>query len=211
MGHVTSADHLAREACEIEINQLQEPIGKQDQYIAAFGGLQLIRFMPDGTVFVDPVICSTGVKRELNRRLMLFFTGETRAARQVLTRQSANTEANRPSLRRLCAIACEMRDVLTFGRDLNVFGHLLHEAWQVKKSLEKTISNPCIDKYYERALDAGALGGKLLGAGSGGFLLFYCEPHHQEHLRRAISDLTEVVIGFDPQGVKVIYVGEDQW
>ena len=210
-GHVVSADQLAREACEIEINRLQEPIGKQDQYIAAYGGLQVIRFMPDGSVFVDPVICSTGVKRELNRRLMLFFTGGTRESRQVLARQNANTDSNLPAIRRLCAIACEMREVLTVGRDLNVFGRLLREAWQVKKTLEKTISNPYIDEYYERALDAGALGGKLLGAGSGGFILFYCEPHYQEPLRHALSDLTEIPIGFDPQGMKVIYVGEDHW
>jgi D-glycero-alpha-D-manno-heptose-7-phosphate kinase len=209
--HVVSADQLAREACEIEINRLQEPIGKQDQYIAAYGGLQLIRFMPDGSVFVDPVICSTGVKRELNRRLMLFFTGGTRESRQVLARQNANTDSNLPAIRRLCALACEMREVLTVGRDLNVFGRLLHEAWQVKKTLEKTISNNCIDQYYERALDAGALGGKLLGAGNGGFILFYCEPHYQEQLRHALSDLTEIPIGFDPQGMKVIYVGEDHW
>jgi D-glycero-alpha-D-manno-heptose-7-phosphate kinase len=210
-GHITSADQLAREACDIEINRLQEPIGKQDQYIAAYGGLQFIRFNPDGSVFVDPVICSTGVKRELNRRLMLFFTGRTREAKEVLARQGANTESNLPAIRRLCAIACEMREVLTVGRDLNIFGHLLHESWRVKKTLEKTISNPQIDKYYERALDAGALGGKLLGAGNGGFMLFYCEPHHQERLRHVLSDLTEIPLGLDPQGMKVIYVGEDHW
>jgi D-glycero-alpha-D-manno-heptose-7-phosphate kinase len=151
------------------------------------------------------------VKRELNRRLMLFFTGGTREARQVLARQNAKTDSNLSSIRRLCAIACEMRDVLTIGRDLNVFGRLLHEAWQVKKTLEKSISNPRIDEYYDRALGAGALGGKLLGAGSGGFILFYCEPHYQEKLRHALADLTEVPIGFDPQGTKVIYVGEDHW
>jgi len=210
-GHVTSPNQLAREACDIEIRRLQEPIGKQDQYIAAYGGLQLVRFMPDESVFVDPVICSVAVKHELNRRLMLFFTGETREARQVLARQSVNTNSNLPALRTLCAIAEEMREVLTLGRDLNVFGRLLHDAWQVKKTLEKTISNGRLDEYYQRALDAGALGGKLLGAGSGGFLLFFCEPHHQERLRRALGDLAEIPFSFEPQGMKVIYVGEDHW
>jgi D-glycero-alpha-D-manno-heptose-7-phosphate kinase len=128
--------------------------------------------MPDENVFVDPVMCSVAVKRELNRRLMLFFTGETREARQVLARQSANTHSNLPALRRLCTIACEMREVLTLGRDLNVFGRLLHDAWQVKKTLEKTISNSRIDQYYEQALAAGALGGKLLGAVAGDFCCF---------------------------------------
>jgi D-glycero-alpha-D-manno-heptose-7-phosphate kinase len=155
-GHVTSSCQLAREACDIEIERLQEPIGKQDQYIAAYGGLQLIRFMPDGCVHVDPVICSSAVKRELNRRLMLFYVGGTRNARQVLASQSANTNGNLAALRRLCAIANEMRDVLTLGRDLNIFGHLLNEAWQVKKTLQKTISNDCIDSFYERAVASGA-------------------------------------------------------
>jgi D-glycero-alpha-D-manno-heptose-7-phosphate kinase len=210
-GHVVSADQLAREACEIEIERLQEPIGKQDQYIAAYGGLQFIRFMPDGNVFVDPVICSSGTKRELNRRLMLFFTGWTRHARDVLTRQKANTEVNLDALRHLCNIAGRMRDVLTEGRDLNAFGRLLQEGWRVKKSLEQAITNPQIDKWYEAGLEAGALGGKLLGAGGGGFLLFFCEPHKQDRLRAALAGLTEVPFALEPQGAKLIYVGEDHW
>jgi D-glycero-alpha-D-manno-heptose-7-phosphate kinase len=210
-GRFVSQEQLAREACEVEIERLQEPIGKQDQYIAAYGGLQFFRFLPDGTVFADPVICTPDTKRELQRRLMLFFTGGTRTARTVLEKQSANTGANGGALRRLCSIACEMREVLTAGRDLNAFGYLLNEAWQAKKSLEKTISNPYIDELYEGAIQAGALGGKLLGAGSGGFVLFYCEPHHQAQLRRALNGVTEVPFGFDSQGSKVIYVGEDQW
>jgi len=210
-GHIMSANQLAREACEIEIGRLHEPIGKQDQYIAAYGGLQLIRFLPDGNVFVDPVICPGAVKREFNRRLTLFFAGGARDARQVLANQNAKTNSNLPALRRLCAIACEMRDVLTCGRDLNSFGALLNEAWQVKKTLEETISNDFIEDLYARAMDAGALGGKLLGAGSAGFLLFFCEPHNQDRLRGALSELEEIPFCFDPQGMKVIYVGEDHW
>lgn len=210
-GHFTTADQLAREACSIEIDRLQEPIGKQDQYIASYGGLQFIQFFPDGTVFVDPVICSTETKRELNRRLLLFFTGETRDASSVLDRQRSNTNGRLSALRRLCGVARQMREVLTAGKDLNVFGHLLHEAWETKKSLEHTISNPVIDGAYQAAREAGALGGKLLGAGNGGFLLFYCEPHLQERLRKALGGLDEVPFVFDPQGTKVIYVGEDHW
>jgi D-glycero-alpha-D-manno-heptose-7-phosphate kinase len=210
-GRFVSQDQLAREACDVEIDRLREPIGKQDQYIAAYGGLQFFRFLPDGTVFADPVICTPETKRELQRRLMLFFTGGTRSARSVLAKQNGNTHANVDALRRLCAIAGEMREVITAGRDLNAFGYLLNEAWQVKKSLEKTITNPHIDELYERAMQAGALGGKLLGAGSGGFVLFYCEPHHQANLRKALNGVTEVPFGFDSQGSKVIYVGEDQW
>ena len=210
-GRFVSQEYLARQACEIEIERLGEPIGKQDQYIAAYGGLQYLRFLTDGTVLVDPVICTPGTKRELQRRLMLFYVGGTRSARTVLAKQTANNEANLPGLRRLCSLADQMRDVITGGRDLNAFGYLLNEAWQVKKSLEKTISNPHIDEIYDRAIQAGALGGKLLGAGSGGFILLYCEPHYQDRLRRALDDVREVPFGFDSQGSKVIYVGEEQW
>ena len=210
-GNFVSQDQLAREACEVEIDRLREPIGKQDQYIAACGGIQFFRFQPDGQVLADPVICTPETKRELQRRLMLFFVGGTRAARSILAKQSANTPAKMGALRRLCSIACQMREVLTQGRDLNCFGYLLNEAWQVKRSLEESISNPQIDQVYERATNAGALGGKLLGAGSGGFVLFYCEPHYQERLRQALKPLEEIRFAFDPQGTKVIYIGEDQW
>jgi D-glycero-alpha-D-manno-heptose-7-phosphate kinase len=210
-GHFMSQEQLAREACEIEIERLGEPIGKQDQYIAAYGGLQFFRFQPDGQVFADPVICTAETKRELQRRLVLFHIGGTRAARTVLKKQNARTSANMDALRRLCALAGEMRKVLTVGRDLNCFGHLLHEAWQVKKSLTKTISNPQIDEIYKRAMEVGALGGKLLGAGNGGFVVFYCEPHYQDRLRQALFPIEEIPFSFDSQGTKVIYVGEDQW
>ncbi len=210
-GHFISQEQLAREACEIEIGRLREPIGKQDQYIAAYGGIQFFRFQPDGKVFADPVICTPETKHELQRRLILFYVGGARAARTVLKKQNARTSANMDALRRLCAFAGDMREVLTVGRDLNRFGHLLNDVWQVKKSLTKTISNPQIDEIYNRAIKVGALGGKLLGAGSGGFIVFYCEPHYQNRLRQALAPLEEIPFSFDPQWTKVIYVGEDHW
>lgn len=210
-GHLVSAEQLAREACHVEIEILKEPIGKQDQYIAAYGGIQFIQFQPDGTVFVDPVISPAETRQELNRRLLLFFTGATRQARQVLEKQSANTGAHMDALRELCKIAGRMREVLTQGRDLNVFGQLLHAAWTAKKTLEPSISNPSIEEGYQRALRAGALGGKLLGAGNGGFLLFYCEPHLQAKLCAELRDFTHVPFSFESQGSKVIYVGEEHW
>ncbi len=210
-GHVVTAQRLAEQACEIEIGRLGEPIGKQDQYIAAFGGLQLIQFMPDGKVFVDPVICRAETMHELNRRLMLFFIGGARNARDVLSKQRANTDEKMPALRRLRELAFELRDILTLGRDLNAFGHGLHQAWEAKKCLETSIHNTAIDDYYARALEAGALGGKLLGAGGGGFLLFFCEPHLQERVRRALTPLPEIRFQFEPQGSKIIYVGTDRW
>ena len=210
-GQNIDARRLARMACEIEIDRLLEPIGKQDQYIAAYGGLQFIQFQPDGSVYVDPVICSAETRRDLSQRLLLFYTGNTRAARTVLTRQNAQAKANRGGLRRLCGIARSMRDVLTEGHDLIAFGHLLNESWEVKKGLESSISNRAIDDFYARGLSAGAIGGKLLGAGSGGFLLLFCEPHNQPAVRRALAGAHEIPFAFEPQGSKVIYVGEDQW
>lgn len=210
-GNVVTAKQLAEEACCVEIEKLKEPIGKQDQYIAAFGGLQFIQFNPDQSVFVDPVVCRPETRRELNQRLILLFTGVLRDARDVLSRQQVNTPDRVPVLRKLSQIARELRDILSTGRDLNAFGFLLHSAWEAKKSLESSISNDRIDQYYERALRAGALGGKLLGAGNGGFLLFFCEPHRQERLRQELPELTEVPFSLEPQGTKIIYVGDDRW
>lgn len=208
-GKLVSAEQLAKEACAIEIDILREPIGKQDQYIAAYGGMQLIQFNPDGSVFVDPVICHPHTRGELNRRLMMFFTGMTRSAQEVLSKQRALTEEKRPVLRKMCGIARDLREILTSGKDLNEFGRLLHHGWEAKRSLESSISNSRIDEYYDRALTAGALGGKVLGAGGGGFLLFFCEPHLQSRVRAELSELVEVAFDLEPQGSKIIYVGED--
>ena len=158
-GHVVTAHRLASEACEIEIDRLREPIGKQDQFIAAYGGLQFIQFHPDGHVSVDPVICAPETRRELNRRLVVFYLGGTRAARDILTRQRANAANHLCTVAKMCEIVQQLREVLTCGRDLNEFGRLLHGSWQLKKSLEGTISNEWIDQQYERGLRAGALGG----------------------------------------------------
>ena len=209
-GKVVGPARLAREACCIEIEKLHEPIGKQDQYIAAHGGFQFIQFNPDGTVFTNPVACAAETRRELNRHLVMFFTGETRDASSVLTKQRANTSGKLPVLRKMCEIAQQLCEVVTDGRDLNAFGRLLHEGWEAKRSLESSISNPKIDEYYERGLRAGALGGKLLGAGGGGFLLFFCEPCQQKHLREELSDLRELPFSLDPEGSKIVYIGGDR-
>ena len=207
---VVSAERLASEACRIEIDQLHEPIGKQDQYIAAYGGLQFIQFNPDGSVFIDPVVCKRETRRELNRRLLAFFTGDTRDTRDILSKQRANTPDKKPMLRKMCSIARDLRDVLTIGRDLNAFGNLLHQAWEAKRSLEQSISNPKIDEFYDRGLRAGAIGGKLLGAGGGGFLLFFCEPHKQDGLRAELAELRELKFSFDPEGTKIVHIGSDR-
>ena len=140
----------------------------------------------------------------------MFFTGLTRDARDVLSKQRANTADRLPALRRICEIARELREVLARGTDLNVFGRLLHEGWEAKKSIESSISNTKIDEYYERGMRAGALGGKLLGAGGGGFLLFFCEPDRQNRLRQELVELKEMPFSLDPQGSKIVYIGSDR-
>lgn len=202
---------LAEEACRIEIEKLREPIGKQDQYIAAYGGLQSIRFGQDGSVRVDPVTCRPETFGELDRRLLIFFTGITRNARDVLSKQRDNTHDNLPALAKLSGLARRMREVLTGGDGLIEFGRLLDQAWEVKKSLEPSITNSTIDGIYERGLRAGALGGKLLGAGGGGFLMFYCEPPFQQQLRAALADLTEVPFSLEPEGSRQTHLGSDRW
>jgi len=205
-GQYVSAERLAAEACHIEIDVLKEPIGKQDQYIAAYGGLQLIRFNPDETVFVDPVICSPPTKAELGASLMMFWTGTSRRAGDVLEIQRQRIEENRPVLTELRDISSRMRDVLVRGTRLTEFGALLHEAWLLKRRLADGVTNPTLDDYYERAREAGALGGKLLGAGAGGFLMLFVERQNQSAVRAALPELRELPFGPEAQGSKIVYV-----
>ncbi len=207
-GEHASAERLAREACHLEIDVLKEPIGKQDQYIAAYGGLQYIRFQPEGTVFVDPVFCRRETKEALFRNLMMFYTGITRKAGTILETQKKKTSSKRKVLREMRDLTVEMREVLRTGRNLNDFGRILHQGWTLKRDLVGGISSDTIDGLYEQARDAGALGGKILGAGGGGFLLLYVEKQNQEKVREALSGLRELSVNLEPQGSKIIYVGD---
>jgi len=172
--HVTP-DKLACEASRIEIDLLNEPIGKQDQFIAAYGGLQHIRFNPDETVFVDPVVCTRETKRGICENLLMFYTGDKRKSSSILNEQRKNTGKNLEYLVRMRDLSMEMKEIITGGKNLAEFGNALHRGWELKKGLVEGISNGKIDGLYMRAVEAGALGGKLLGAGGGGFLLFYVE------------------------------------
>ncbi len=208
-GEYVSAGQLAKEACEIEIERLGDPIGKQDQYIAAYGGICHIRFNSDESVFVDPVICSHETKKALEENLMMFYTGLTRKAGAILQEQKAVTERKMDILTQMkefCSIALE---ILRSGKSLHRLGEILHESWQFKRSLVGSISNDAIDRYYEDALNAGAIGGKILGAGGGGFLLFYAEKQNQGRIREALKDLQELSFHFEPQGSKVIYISDN--
>jgi D-glycero-alpha-D-manno-heptose-7-phosphate kinase len=210
LGMHAGAERLASEATLIEIERCGRVMGKQDQYAAAYGGLQYIRFNPDESVFVDPVICLPKTRRKLNRRLLMLYTGLTRSAPDILAAQSSNVTSDarkRQTLRAMVGLADNLRSALQ-QNDLDTFGAILHEGWQMKRALADGITSPQIDDWYERARRAGALGGKLLGAGGGGFLLVYAHEDRHEAILRALPELTLVDFRFEPQGSKIIYVEE---
>lgn len=194
---------LAQQACEIEIERLGRPIGKQDQYIAAYGGLRFIRFLPDERVVVETVNLSDSDRRRLNQHLMLFFTNTTRRSETVLTEQRANIADRMEVLRGLKEMAHRGRALLEQG-DLDAFGRLMHRGWELKKQMASKISNGVIDDIYATARKAGALGGKITGAGGGGFLLLYCPREKQYDVRDALSPLPELPFHLEPDGSKVI-------
>lgn len=208
-GDFASPDQLAEEACRVEIELLQEPIGRQDQYAAAFGGLRRYTFFEDDTVGVRPLICTKKTINLLFDQLLMFYTGGSRAADEILKEQSDNTPVNMPALLRMRDL-CEAGERILQGdqKNLSDFGRLLDETWQLKRTLTPRISNPRIDRWYKRARQAGALGGKLLGAGKSGFLLFFVEKDKQKQVRKALKSLTEQPISFEPEGSRLIYVGK---
>jgi len=209
-GKMRSPEDLAHGACEIEIDVIGKPIGKQDQYAAAYGGFNFLQFEPGGKVKVEPVICPPEVLSELQRNLILFFTGTTRSADAILLQQSANVAGNgeaRKHLRRMRELAFELRSVIGGDHPLDRFGAILDEGWQLKRQVAEGISNPSIEEWYQRAMDAGALGGKLLGAGGGGCLLFYCPYERQNRVRTALSGLAEIHFRFEDEGSKIAFIG----
>lgn len=212
-GKYCSQERIAREACEVEIDKLGEPIGKQDQYGTAIGGLKFIRFFQDGRVEVEPMVIGKDVQKELNDNLLLFYTGLTHSAGQILKEQNINLQNEQDkfnSLKQMTQLAWEMKNTLIAGK-LDEFGSILNENWLLKRSLASQITNEAVDFYYEKAMQSGALGGKLLGAGGGGFLLFYCPKERQNRLRASLSDLYELPFDLEYSGTRVIYVGEKDW
>jgi D-glycero-alpha-D-manno-heptose-7-phosphate kinase len=202
------AEQLANEASLIEIQRCGEPIGKQDQYAAAFGGLNFIQFNPDDSVRVEPIICKRETLQQIQAHLLVFYTGLTRSASSILKHQQGALAAEKKSqavTRRMAELARLLRVDIQQNR-LSSFGEYLHEGWRLKKSLAAGISNGAIDDWYQKGRKAGAAGGKLLGAGAGGFLMFYAPPERHEALTRALSGLRRMNLRFEPQGSRIIFV-----
>ena len=200
-----SAGDLAAESCKVEIDLCNEPMGKQDQYAAAFGGLNFIRFEPDDSVRVEPILCSRESLSRLESHLVTFYTGRTRLASSVMVEQSQKTESStavQRLLRRLKGLAFDLRNELNQGR-LDVLGEIMDEGWWLKREIHEGISSPEIDDCYAAAKGAGAIGGKLLGAGGGGFLTFFAPPEFHEQIGKAIG-LRRIPLRFEPIGSRIL-------
>ncbi len=203
-GRMLTAQVLAEEACHIELDVLTRSGGKQDQYIAAFGGLRQITFLPDERVAVEEVALRDGMRPRFGRRLLLFYTGRTRAAEAILRGQAARVPESWEVLRQMKEQVRHGRESLEQG-DLDRFGHLLHEAWMLKRELAPGITDGEIDAMYGAARDAGALGGKITGAGGGGFMLVYAPATAVDAVRTALKGYREVPLGLERDGAKVIF------
>lgn len=203
-GEQVPFERLAREACEIEIDIIGKPIGIQDQYIAAYGNMRFFEFQKNGGINIEKLLLTEKQKRQLVSNLLLYFTAKTRSSSDVLTEQKKNISVRLEELRKLREMAYEAKKQLTDGSADNI-GKLLHESWQEKKKLASNISTCEIDELYEKALKAGAVGGKIAGAGSGGFLLLYCPREKQNAVRDALKGYRELPFLLSRDGSKVIF------
>ncbi len=205
-------EQLAREASEIEIEILGEPIGKQDQYAAAFGGLNIIHFQPNGDVRVEPLYIKNEVYQELQENLLMFYVGNQRKASDILSEQKKNASQVEKFnvLKSMVLLVHDLRNCL-YSEELDDFGKILHENWILKQKLASQISNSQIDNIYEAGRQAGATGGKLLGAGGGGFMLFYCEKENQEKLIDKLKPLEKFNFAFEREGSKIIHFADEEF
>ena len=208
-GHFVTKEELAKNACRVEIDLLKEPIGKQDQYAAAYGGLNIIKFHKTEAVDVESLYLNQDVYESLQRNLLMFYVGDQRDTSSILLEQKENMAQQNKIyiLQKMVDLVWLMRDALYKGQ-LDDFGHILHTNWEFKKQLASKITNHKIDGLYDIALKNGALGGKILGAGGGGFLLFYCPEEKQALLRKSLHFLREMPFRFEREGSKVIYIGD---
>jgi D-glycero-alpha-D-manno-heptose-7-phosphate kinase len=211
-GRYMSREQMAAAACDVEIKRLGEPIGKQDQYASALGGMNYITFNQDDTVSYEKIILNAADRKKLEESFMLFFLGVTRDAGTILGEQKKNTTSDsavRNNLLRMTQLASELKEELCRG-NISAMGDILHRGWCYKRELATAISNERIDHYYGLALKNGASGGKLLGAGGSGFLLFSVAHDNQDRLAAALSDLDRVRFSFESSGTSIIYYDDNR-
>lgn len=204
-GEMVTKHQLMRESLHLEQEVLQETVGSQDQVMAAYGGLRHVKFHQSGEISIDPLILPAARVQELQSHLMLFYTGIARTAADVAKSYVVDLEARRRQLRIMKELVDESIDILASGTDIGAFGELLHEAWQAKRSLSPQVSNAEVDELYDRAREAGAIGGKLTGAGGGGFLLLFAEPDRQAAVKQALGERLHVPFRFETAGSQVIF------
>jgi D-glycero-alpha-D-manno-heptose-7-phosphate kinase len=196
---------LASKAAEIEVSRLSRAMGKQDHFASAFGGFNIFTFFEDEGVGVEPLYLDPRTQRAFQQNLLLFYTGLKRDASEVLSSQIRETDKKRTVLKNMCGLVDPLAHKLSLGDDLDEIGHILNENWNLKKSISVEISSSEIDTYYEKALRAGAVGGKLLGAGGGGFLLLYVRPENQDRVKEAMSGLYHLDFCFDHVGSSITF------
>ena len=206
-GSDVDKEYIASKACEIEIENLNHPIGKQDQYASTYGGLNFISFNMNGSVEVEKINLKSDIKKQLNRRLLLFYLGTTRSANSILEEQKDNSIYNKNKINSLHNIVrlSELLKQDLKQNNISNFGEILNEGWGIKKNLASKISNSRINHYYKLAIQNGAIGGKLLGAGGGGFLLLYCLEDNQPKLITALKELDLISFEMESEGSKIIY------
>lgn len=204
-GEMVTKHTLASEASHIEVDILGRAMGKQDHFAAAYGNLNVFTFNPDESVTIEPVLYRPEIKKSIENNLLLFYLNTKRDASKILITQQQETQNKRNCLRELQELVVPLCNIFSNGNELNKFGELLDEAWKIKRELTDKISSDEIDNYYQKAKDSGAIGGKLLGAGGGGFLLLYVENKYQQSVIDALSELFCLPFGFDEGGTRITY------
>ena len=207
-----SSEQLGKESCHIEIDRCGEPIGKQDQYAAAYGGFNLITFNPDESVEVSPIICKRETIQSVERNLLVFYTGITRSASLLLKQQSleiATAVRKQRLMKRMVELTYTLASELQ-ANNADAFGEILHENWMLKKSITDGVTTDEIDGWYGRALHAGAIGGKILGAGAGGFLLVFAHQEFHDSVKKALNMLRPIPVRFEPSGSRIIFYNRNE-
>ena len=209
-GHMPSKQQLAMESIHIEQKLLKETVGSQDQVLAAYGGFNHITFLPNGEISVRPITIAAERMRELNSHLMLFYTGIKRTASNIAESYVNDIESKEQRLCMMSDMVDKGISILSSGQDITRFGQLLHEAWQAKRGLSSEVSNSYVDEIYDQAISAGAIGGKITGAGGGGFMLLFVPPSRQRKVREKLNKLIYVPFKFECSGSQIILFNAEE-